>query len=99
MITYQKQHRGAHLKGLYLKFSKVFAQSAIPIYTQGRHIKIEYNYTYLKPAFLIHLILTWIRIRILVPIFQKEIDVGQITMLIFVTAKIEKRHFSDNKNI
>ena len=28
----------------------------------------------------------WIRIR--VPIFHKEIHVGQITMLIFVTAKI-----------
>ena len=43
-----------------------------------------------------------IRIRIRVPIFHifhKEIHVGQIKMLIFITAKIQKRHFSDNKNI
>ena len=30
----------------------------------------------------------WIRIRIRVPIFHKEIHVGQIKMLIFITAKI-----------
>ena len=30
----------------------------------------------------------WTRIRIRVPIFHKEIHVGQITILIFVTAKI-----------
>ena len=30
----------------------------------------------------------WIRIRIRVPIFHKEINVGQIAILIFVTAKI-----------
>ena len=35
----------------------------------------------------------WIRIR--VPIFHKEIHVGQIAIHIFVTAKISKRHFSD----
>ena len=40
----------------------------------------------LKAAFRIHLILTWIRIR--VPIFHKEIHVGQTEILIFVAAKI-----------
>ena len=49
----------------------------------------------LKAAFRIHLILTWIRIhiwqkwiRIRVPIFHKEIHVGQTEILIFVAAKI-----------
>ena len=36
----------------------------------------------------IHIWEKWIRIRIRVPIFHKEIHVGQIKMLIFITAKI-----------
>ena len=52
----------------------------------------------------VHIWEKWIRILgseylflIFVIYFNKEIHVGQITILIFVSAKIEKRHFSVKK--